>query len=221
MFVGIDGFRRGWVAVWVDRNGQQGFDYSPSLERLLIYPHDRAIIDIPIGLPEHGYRICDQDAQHLLGSSVFRGARRNFWNFHTQDDANSTYHAIGEPGLSAQLWSIRLKIKEVDELMTPQRQTTLQESHPELVFWHLNRRTDLLNKKTDDGRVQRISILKKNGFYRIDEWLAHRWGTGIGRDDLIDACACALAAREATSRIPHGAPPIDSKGLRMEMWFKE
>jgi len=37
--------------------------------------------------------------------------------------------------------------------------------------------------------------------------------TRIERDDLIDACACAIAARDSTSRL--GGDEIDRRGLRM------
>jgi predicted RNase H-like nuclease len=46
------------------------------------------------------------------------------------------------------------------EAMTPQRQSRLQKTHPELVFWHLNNKADLGNKKTDAGRRRRIALLK-------------------------------------------------------------
>jgi hypothetical protein len=45
-------------------------------------------------------------------------------------------------------------------------------------------------------RKQRIEILKRMGFKNIEAMLGRRWGTGIGRDDLIDAYACAIAARK-------------------------
>jgi predicted RNase H-like nuclease len=219
IFVGIDGFRWGWVAAWIDSRGHHGFDYSSKLDRLLSYPHTMAMIDIPIGLPTKGLRACDRDAQQMLGSSVFTGVRRGFWNFANQSAANEHYWDQNEPGISSQLWSIRWKIKHVDELMTPDRQRTLHETHPELVFWNLNKRAQLSSKHTEAGRERRISLLKSCGFTNIDRWLSQRWGTGIGRDDLIDACVCAVAARDARTRIPEGAVPVDSKGLKMEMWF--
>ena len=46
-------------------------------------------------------------------------------------------------------------------------------------------------------------------------WLTQRYGTGIGRDDLIDACACAVAARDSNARL--GGNEVDSRGLRMEI----
>jgi len=177
------------------------------------------MIDMPIGLPESGQRACDREAQQLLGPSVFTGVRRDFWTFETQREANDLYRSKNEPCISAQLWSIRSKIREVDDLMSPNRQRTLCETHPELVFWHLNNRTTLLSKKSEEGRNQRVAIIKKCGIKSIQRWLSHRWGTGIGSDDVIDACACAIAARDAKRRIPTGKVCLDRKLLRMEMWF--
>jgi hypothetical protein len=39
--------------------------------------------------------------------------------------------------------------------------------------------------------------------------------TKIGRDHLIDACACAVAARDSTSRL--GGDEVEISGLQMEI----
>jgi predicted RNase H-like nuclease len=93
----------------------------------------------------------------------------------------------------------------------------LKETHPELMFWKLNGQKSLAKKKTREGREKRIALLKQEGFNKIDQWLGHRHGTGIGRDDLIDACACALAARDSNARLPEH-PPTE-RGIRMEIWY--
>jgi len=61
-------------------------------------------------------------------------------------------------------------------------------------------------------------ITALHGISRIDEWLAQRFGTGIRRDDLFDACACAIAARDSRSRLPSNNPP-SVRGIRMEIWY--
>jgi predicted RNase H-like nuclease len=218
-YVGVDGFRWGWVAAWIDGGGNQGFDFSSSLNRLLGHPNDRCMIDVPIGLPSRGYRQCDTGARRLLGSSVFLGARRGLWDFHSYDDANRHFHNEGQPGVSQQLWNIRSKIREVDAIMTRQRQDRLCETHPELIFWRLNGQAPLESKKTEAGRLQRSALLKRHGFTKIDHWLGWRFGTGVGRDDLLDACACAIAARTSKDKLPIGESPRDDKGLRMEIWY--
>lgn len=216
-YLGLDGFRFGWVAAWIDERGQHGFDYSSGLTRLLAMPHARAMIDIPIGLKPTGYRTCDLRARELVGPAVFVGARRDLWEFPDMAAANRHYweHEGKGRGVSAQLWNIGDKIGEVDEIMTPARQTTIGEAHPELIFWNLAGQVRLAKKTSAEGCEQRITLLAQRGFTRLPKWLTQRHGTGIGRDDLIDACACAVAARDSTRRV--GGDEIDPRGLRMEI----
>jgi predicted RNase H-like nuclease len=216
-YFGFDGFRRGWVAAWIEDQGNQGFDYSSDLSRLLSMPHQRAMIDMPIGLKMSGHRRCDISARELVGASVFLGARRNLWEFSDQASANQYYWRHEGPGMgvSCQLWNIRDKIREVDDIITPDRQATIGEAHPELIFRKLGNQVRLQGKKTELGRDQRIKLLADQGFVKLSSWLAQRYGTGIGRDDLIDACACAVAARDSNARL--GGDEVDSRGLRMEI----
>lgn len=216
-YLGIDGFRFGWVAAWIGERGDHGFDYSPGLTRLLALPHVRAMIDMPIGLNPAGYRLCDLRARELIGPAVFLGARRDLWTFTDMAEANRYYwaHEGKGRGVSAQLWNIRDKIREVDQIMTPARQATTGEAHPELVFWNLAGRVRLAKKASALGRKQRVALLAQRGFTRLPKWLTQRHGTGIGRDDLIDACACAIAARDSTQRV--GGEETDPRGLRMEI----
>lgn len=214
-YLGLDGFRLGWVAAWIDERGDHGFDYSPGLTRLLALPHARAMIDMPIGLNRSGYRTCDLLARELIGPAVFLGARRDLWRFADMATANEEYWKRGDKGVSCQLWNIREKMKEVDDLMSSEKQATIGEAHPELVFWNLAGRIRLAKKTSAQGREQRIALLSARGFTRIEEWLTRRHGTGIGRDDLIDACACAVAARDSTQRV--GGEKVDPRGLRMEI----
>lgn len=216
-YLGLDGFRRGWVAAWIDDQGDHGYDYSSSLGGLLSMAHQRAMIDMPIGLKMLGHRRCDIRARELVGSSVFLGARRNLWEFRDHASANQYYwqHEGPRMGVSCQLWNIRDKIKEVDDFMTPDRQATIGEAHPELIFRRLGNQLRLPGKKSELGRDQRIKLLADQGFVKLSEWLTQRYGTGIGRDDLIDACACAVAARDSNARL--GGDEVDIRGLRMEI----
>lgn len=214
-YLGLDGFRFGWVAAWIDDRGQHGFDYSSGLTRLLAMPHVRAMIDMPIGLKSEGYRLCDQEARKMIGAAVFLGARRDLWTFSDMATANQNYWTRGDKGVSCQLWNIRDKIQDVDEIMTPERQATIGEAHPELIFWNLAGRVRLATKTSAEGREQRIALLAQHGFSSLPRWLTQRHGTGIRRDDLIDACACAVAARDSMQCV--GGVEIDPRGLRMEI----
>ena len=56
-------------------------------------------------------------------------------------------------GISRQLWNIGDKIKEVDDFMTPERQATIKEAHPELIFLRLNENIHL------EGRSRRSAAI--------------------------------------------------------------
>src|SRR5258708_13279076 len=90
-YLGLDGFRGGWVAAWIDDRGNHGFDYSSDLSRLLSTPHQRAMIDMPIGLKMSGHRKSDVSAREPVGASVFPAARGNLWAFNDQPSANNYY----------------------------------------------------------------------------------------------------------------------------------
>jgi predicted RNase H-like nuclease len=116
-------------------------------------------------------------------------------------------------GVSCQLWNIKDKIKEVDDVITPERQATLGEAHPELIFRRLAGGVlRLEGKKLALGRDQRLKLLADQGFVKLSRWLTQRRCTGIGRDDLIDACACAVAARDSGSRQPGFPAPSVFRG---------
>src|SRR5260370_23689550 len=76
-YLGLDGFRGGWVAAWIDDRGNHGFDYSSDLSGLLSMPHRRAMIDMPIGLKMSRHRECDIRPRELVGASFFPGALPN------------------------------------------------------------------------------------------------------------------------------------------------
>ena len=219
-YIGLDGFRRGWVAVYIDDNGDHFFDYSPELRRLLSGTFKRAMLDVPIGLPDKGYRQCDIEARGVLGTSVFLGARRSLIGFDSFNEANKYYWRTEGAGwgISQQLWGIRDKIAQADALVTPKTQHRICEAHPEAVFRRLNSgQRELDSKHTETGWKQRLDLLNANGFGKADRWMDLRFGTGIGRDDLIDACACAVAARDSQSAF--GGKESDTRGLRMEINF--
>ena len=68
----------------------------------------------------------------------------------------------------------------------------------------------------------RLGLLERNGF--APSFLAERRfkASAAGEDDFLDACACAWTARRVLHgkavRFPETDPPIDPRGLRMEIW---
>jgi predicted RNase H-like nuclease len=151
---------------------------------------------------------------------VFTGARRWLWQeFDDPERANQAASARGQKRASRQLWHLGRKIMEVDAFVRGRRALDIREAHPELVFLRLAGRP-LPSKKTEEGIALRRDLLTRAGFAHLDRWLrASRIGTGAGLDDVLDACAVALAARDAWGAVPEGTPPQDAHGLAMQIWF--
>jgi len=220
--IGLDGFRNGWVAVWIDSDGSRDFELIEHISLITKHRPQLALIDIPIGLNDT-FRACDLAAREMLGacrSRVFLGARRFLLQPELIVDykkANSFAKSRYGKGVSKQLFALLPKIKQIDDVMTELHAPPLRETHPELVFFRLNFNRSLANKKTEQGRKQRYSILRREGFGALDNWCNRLTGTGAKIDDLFDACAAALAAINP-ARLSC-VSEIDAKGLAMEMWY--
>jgi predicted RNase H-like nuclease len=77
-------------------------------------------------------------------------------------------------------------------------------------------------KARPEGLRQRIGLLARAGFGHVRELVRKRPELRAKADDILDACAAAWTAE----RILHGKarrlpprPPVDGRGLRMEIWF--
>ncbi len=125
-------------------------------------------------------------------------------------------------GVSAQAWGLAAKLREVDQEMSPERQTVVFEVHPELCFWALNGRQPMPHgKRKTEGESDRIAALINHGVPA--SFLAKVLGTlRGGRDDLLDSCAAAWTARRVFDGVAERLPSKvmrDSRGLDMAMWF--
>jgi predicted RNase H-like nuclease len=221
--IGLDGFSKGWVAVVLDGD-EQSISFHPDIADALRGPFDRAGIDIPIGMTGEGERACDLLAREKLrphASRVFTGARRWLWQeFSNPDKANGEALRRGQKRVSRQLWHLGPKIMEIDAFLRARPPIDVREVHPELVFLRLNGGRPLPPKKSDAGDALRWRLLKRDGFRDIDRWLGkQRIGTGAKRDDVLDACAVAIAARDPAGCLPDGKVPQDEFELPMRIWF--
>ena len=221
--LGLDGFSRGWVAVRLDGDAHE-IRFCRDVAAALSTGFDRAAIDIPIGMTDDGERACDLLARERLrphSSRVFTGARRWLWaEFADPDAANQEALRRGQKRVSRQLWHLGSKIMEVDRFVRASGSRDIREAHPELVFLRLNAGMALPSKKSEAGFERRRKLLKRHGIRDIDQWLTdERAGTGAKGDDVLDACAVAIAARDVAGCIPEGAPPRDACGVAMQIWF--
>ena len=221
--LGLDGYSKGWVAVLLDGDRRE-ITFHRDVGQALSRPFDRAGINIPIGMTDNGERDCDLLARAKLrphASRVFTGARRWLWEeFSDCDDANREAERRQQKRVSRQLWHLGAKIMEVDAFMRANSAGDIREVHPELVFLRLNGNKPLPPKKSEEGNSLRRHLLKREGIHDIDRWLlGARTGTGAKPDDVLDACAVAIAARDPAGRVPEGTPRFDACRLPMQIWF--
>jgi predicted RNase H-like nuclease len=220
--LGLDGFGKGWVAVLL-RGDLHEIRFCRDIAEALSVCFDRAAIDIPIGMTDDGERPCDLLARERLrphASRVFTGARRWLWReFSDPDRANRDALRRGQKRVSRQLWHLGPKIMEVDGFVRANGGCDIREAHPELVFLRLNGCKPLASKKSEDGIRLRRRLLKREGIGAIDRWLTkERISTGAKCDDVLDACAVAIAARDVARCVPEGTAPCDTYGLPMQIW---
>lgn len=189
-----------------------------------------AMVDMPIGLRDCGRRQCEIDARKRLGprkSSVFPAPRRPMLGHATYEEANQWgkdqgTHAGG--GLSKQAWNIIPKIREIDENITAEDQSWLNEAHPELAFTRLNTTLPCqFAKKNCQGFAERLKILSAHGINNLDP-LLKQTKTGCPyrhvKDDLVDAIALTLTAQGSVdgSAWSLGDGTHDRRGLHMQIW---
>ncbi|MDP9152416.1 MAG: DUF429 domain-containing protein, partial [Myxococcota bacterium] len=116
-----------------------------------------------------------------------------------------------------QAFGILRKLKEVDDAMTPALQGHVFEVHPELSFLAMSGHPAGHGKKRAAGRTERLALLAAGGFSGVVARVA-----GAAPDDVLDAVAACWTAERlhagAALRLPSGPPPVDGRGLRMEIW---
>jgi predicted RNase H-like nuclease len=178
-------------------------------------------IDIPIGLATSGPRACDQEARRMLGrrrSSVFPAPAREVLTASSYEEACAASRRVSGRAISKQLYNIIPKIREVDGLMSPpsSRPQHLFEMCPELSFTLMTGAPMRHNKKTLEGRVERVEALRRV-FGDVTE-LVEPPPQAASRDDVLDALAGAWTARRyaAGSSVRLGGE-MDETGLLMQV----
>ena len=230
---GVDGCKGGWIVVFRNlHTGALTVRVEKSFAAVLAAAEQPSVVavDIPIGLPaaaEPGGRSCDSEARALLGkvraSSVFPCPVRAVLAATSYPDAltaqrASSAHAIG---LSKQAWAIVPKIADVDQHMTPALQQQVIEIHPELCFYEMAGKAMSVKKSDSAGQEERIHQLELHGFADLRSRLPGFARPGAKTDDILDSLAALWTAeRHAAGRSKQlpAIPPLDSRGLRMEMW---
>lgn len=227
--LGLDGCRAGWFTVTLaPESGELTATLAANWSELVTEQGSAAMVavDMPIGLADAGPRGCDVAARELLPrgrkSSIFPAPRRYMLDCGSWVEAQAEGRHREGCGLSKQSWNILPKIRELDAALGPADQERVREAHPELIFHHLNDWEPLPGKRSSEGREARLGLLEASGITGVEGLLNLFPRAQVQPDDVIDAAACALAARrmllgEAVC-LPEN-PSRDARGLSMEIWY--
>lgn len=228
--MGLDGCKAGWAAVMVDLNGIEAPRRAVFEQFRDAYDWGAQVIavDMPIGFEaapsDPPGRACERLARQRLGprrSSIFPSPLRIALSASDYEHANQLNRAAGGPGLSKQAYHLFEKIREIDEVMTPDlSRGVVFETHPELTFTELSGEPAVHRKKTREGREERLALLVAQG---LPEALfePHPFKAGLcAPDDLVDAGLCVVTAMRIAGgealRLPED-PPEDGQGLLMAL----
>ncbi|HEX5416239.1 MAG TPA: DUF429 domain-containing protein [Chloroflexota bacterium] len=233
---GADGCRGGWILAAADAElGVAEFRLCQTFAEVLAIVGVGAhlAVDIPIGLSESGPRACDVAARAFLPrarkSSVFPTPCRVALAGKTYAEQCALNRKASGKAISKELHYILPKIREVDRALMPEWQEWVHEAHPEVVFAVLTGDgVALPSKKTAEGLSVRLDLLRR--YLAVDpDWLRQERrrlarpteGITVTLDDLVDALACLIAARQVARGEARHFPPdrqeYDSRGLRMEI----
>lgn len=236
---GVDGCRGGWLVVlrYLSAPAQCRSFITDDFSTVLTLPENPAVIavDMPIGLPEvsgPGGRICDNEARATLGtrrSALFAVPARDAVQQTDYQSACLVASRRSDPPrkVSKQCFNLFPKIRQLDALLSPRLQARVVECHPEVAFWALNGEQPMAWPKKIESRPHqpgldaRRRLLEHAGFPPGILWETSIRRSKAGLDDVLDACACAWTAGRistgAARRFP-AQPPLDARGLRMEIW---
>src|SRR5205823_59079 len=120
-------------------------------------------VDIPIGLTSGPLRACDFLARRAIGrrgASVFPAPIRPVLSCADYRSALTACRVAIGKGMSVQAFNIVAKVREVDELMTPDLRARVHEVAPELSFKIAAGRDLVHAKRTPEGFEERRAILR-------------------------------------------------------------
>ena len=236
VLAGVDGCPAGWMVVtWTGQgNDAPRAEIIKDFAGVLALPATIIAVDMPIGFPERttsGGRPACVAARARLGarqSSVFSVPSRDAVMCSDYRKACSVNQQNSDPPrkVSKQCFNLFNKMREIDGVITPELQSRIFEVHPELAFWAMNNETPvdqpkkIKSRPNPAGMALRRDLLRNSGF-PIDAVQPGSWkASQAAEDDLLDACATAWSARRIRDgehiKLPPN-PPIDERGLRMEI----
>ncbi|OKY78706.1 MAG: putative nuclease, RNAse H fold [Candidatus Methanohalarchaeum thermophilum] len=202
---GIDGTRKGWIVANY-RDQVLNIKFIDQVSELDI---KRALIDMPIGLPEQEIRESDKKARKILSPyrhySIFNTPIRKAVYAEDYEQACRIQEEKTGKRISKQTWNIVPKIREVDQFLSQNKLIKLHESHPEIIFKQLGGNKVIKpSKHTKKGLKKRIQTITKNTILKEKEIQKAIRKTQGKKDDIIDAIVLSIAGKYELTSIGKG-----------------
>ncbi|WP_115539804.1 DUF429 domain-containing protein [Xanthomonas campestris] len=233
-WVGIDGARSGWLAVW-DTEDALAFAYYATVQDMAHALRAAEVIgvDIPIGLSEHTPRAADVQARRFVGGrracSIFAAPLRGMLHAQSQPEASRLHRALDhdkQRGFGVQSYGLLDKIRHWDAALRSDAAWAVRvhEVHPEVSFAVLNGGQGLAaGKKTPAGHAQRVALLGEHvGHARVQALLAAVPRRLAAPDDVLDALVACWSAQRIAAGTAGSLPAVvehDRHGLRMAIRY--
>ncbi|MGD8200885.1 DUF429 domain-containing protein [Ornithinimicrobium sp. W1679] len=216
--LGLDVARGGWVGALLEASGHG----TPMLltgataAEVVQKAGEVAVVavDIPVGLPDDARREADVQTRAFLpgkASSVFTTPVREAVYAESYGQANAVNRERVGSGVSQQAFELRRRIKEVDAWVREDLPFLVAECHPEASFAMMAGTPLTSKKKSAEGAAERRDTLARQGIY-----VPTTAPTGVGTDDMLDACAAAWTAhrvKTGQARTFPEAPQTFSDGI--------
>jgi predicted RNase H-like nuclease len=192
---GVDGTRRGWVALIRDGDSIEARLLVSDEELLALFNSCAVVaVDTPIGLAESGPRSCDHHARRFLGkraSTVFPAPLRPLLALRDYAEANRVACDLQKRGISKQAWAIVPKVAQIDRLLQRHRHLRgrVYEVHPEVSFAAWNEHEPLAaSKHSKEGLAARRALAEAH-FGTLPPLPKY-----VTENDLLDALAALWTA---------------------------
>jgi len=243
VFVGVDGCRAGWFAVFLAAENYQACEWETGLfsgfSSLVEFVKENfgqaeplILIDIPIGLKNggSGERLSDIKARKVLKarkSSIFPVPCREAIYAESYEKACEINKQLTGKSISKQAWNITPGIRDVDTFLVKNElfRGKVKETAPEVCFQAFTGSPMRYSKKNPEGFSERLQALK-NIFQAADKIvnsaLSRYRRKELAKDDILDALAAAVTAKmgmECGFEYLPWEPEKDSEGLNIQMAF--
>ena len=203
LVAGVDGYRKGWVAVSLDPSGDVQVSTHPTFTEVVSLKANVIAVDIPIDPPGLGARAADAGARAFVGpgraSSVFPTPPRASLEARTFAEANEIARTISGKGISQQAFALGKKILEVHAFAEVDERVI--EMHPEVSFRQLAGEVLPESKHTHEGLERRRALLASAGIVLPGAV------PGVPEADLLDAAAGAWTAARYSRGDAQAFPP--------------